>query len=288
MNIMKKENEFLDVAIGLSNEKKWDTDKLSRIEALIKQESKKQSKARILKNNMLAIQYEIEDYLENEKISVDKTLEIGHFVKLYLDEMNLTKIKFANILELQPSNLHKYLTGTRKLNADLALKFSYFFNTKPEMWIMIQAKNEIVQMKLEKGNVSKYQKYNYKNILGIDVVIKGEKRSKRDKLIAKYAADIKDKIGHTPDMDLLTKVTIGCGPSIYNADRATVSSSDQRELDTVKKKFLMKKLGLSDSQKLDEAITSVIEQYGKSNRNKYRAVVYYMLTKMLDKESVYK
>jgi hypothetical protein len=42
--------------------------------------------------------------------------------------------------------------------------------------------------------------------------------SKRDELIEKYAADLKDKCGVTPDMDLLTKVTIGCGPSIYNAD----------------------------------------------------------------------
>jgi hypothetical protein len=33
-------------------------------------------------------------------------------------------------------------------------------------------------------------------------------------------------------MDLLTKVTIGCGPSIYNADAATVAS--QAELETVK------------------------------------------------------
>jgi hypothetical protein len=34
-------------------------------------------------------------------------------------------------------------------------------------------------------------------------------------------------------MDLLTKVTIGCGPSIYNADAATVAGS-QAELETVK------------------------------------------------------
>ncbi len=112
--------------------------------------------------------------------------------------------------------------------------------------------------------------------------------SKRDELIAKYASDLKDKIGQTPDMDLLTKVTIGCGPSIYNADASTVSGSDQKELDTVKNNFLIKKLGLSDGPKLDEAIASVIEQYGKSNRNKYRAVVYYLLTKHFKKESVYK
>lgn len=112
--------------------------------------------------------------------------------------------------------------------------------------------------------------------------------SKRDELITKYAADLKDKIGQTPDMDFLTKVTIGCGPSIYNKDAATVSGSDQSELDTVKKNFLIKKLGLADGPKLDEAIASVMEAYGKSNRNKYRAVVYYLLAKHFKKESVYK
>lgn len=111
--------------------------------------------------------------------------------------------------------------------------------------------------------------------------------SKRDELIEKYAADIKDKIGQTPDMDLLTKVTIGCGPSIYNADAATVSGSDKSELETVKKNFLIKKLGLDDGPKLDEAIAAVMEQYGKSNRNKYRAVVYYLLTKHFSKEAIY-
>ncbi|SFD35364.1 DUF2853 family protein [Algibacter pectinivorans] len=111
--------------------------------------------------------------------------------------------------------------------------------------------------------------------------------SKRDELIVKYAADLKDKCGINPDMDLLTKVTIGCGPSIYNKDAATVSGSDDSELATVKNNFLIKKLGLSDGPKLDEAIASVMETYGKSNRNKYRAVVYYMLTKHFGKESIY-
>jgi hypothetical protein len=36
----------------------------------------------------------------------------------------------------------------------------------------------------------------------------------QDELIVKYAADLRDKCGVSPDMDLLTKVTIGCGPSI--------------------------------------------------------------------------
>ncbi|HEX9858247.1 MAG TPA: DUF2853 family protein [Paracoccaceae bacterium] len=112
--------------------------------------------------------------------------------------------------------------------------------------------------------------------------------SKRDELIAKYAGDLRDKCKMQPDMDLLTKVTIGCGPAIYNADSETVAASDESELETVKKNFLVKKLGLADGPKLMEAINAVVEAYGKSERNKYRAVVYYMLTKHFGKEGVYK
>ena len=110
---------------------------------------------------------------------------------------------------------------------------------------------------------------------------------KRDDLIALYASELRNKCGVTPDMDLLTKVTIGCGPAIYDADASTVAGSQAAELETVKNNFLIKKLGLADSPALMEAIDAVLETYGKSERNKYRAVVYYMLTKHFGKESVY-
>ncbi|MGH1369894.1 MAG: DUF2853 family protein [Maritimibacter sp.] len=111
---------------------------------------------------------------------------------------------------------------------------------------------------------------------------------KRDELIATYADDLKTKCGMTPDMDLLTKVTIGCGPSIYNADASTVAATQSQELETVKTNFLIKKLGLTDGPQLMDAINAVIETYGRSERNKYRAVVYYMLVKHFGKEALYK
>jgi hypothetical protein len=110
---------------------------------------------------------------------------------------------------------------------------------------------------------------------------------KRDDLIAKYAEDLKAKCGMTPDMDLLTKVTIGCGPAIYDADAETVAASDSSELETVKNNFLVKKLGLADGPALMEAIDAVVETYGRSERNKYRAVFYYLLVKHFGKEAVY-
>jgi len=110
---------------------------------------------------------------------------------------------------------------------------------------------------------------------------------KRDDLIAKYADDLKNKCGVTPDMDLLTKVTIGCGPAIYNADASTVAATQESELETVKNNFLIKKLGLSEGPELMDAINKVMDTYGRSERNKYRAVVYYLLAKQFGKESVY-
>ena len=112
--------------------------------------------------------------------------------------------------------------------------------------------------------------------------------SKRDDLIAKYAEDLKTKCKMTPDMDLLKQVTIACGPSIYNRDSATVSSGSTTELETVRNNFVMKKLGITDEKKAMDGVMSAIDTYGKSNRTKYRAVVYYLLTKHFGKESVFK
>ena len=111
---------------------------------------------------------------------------------------------------------------------------------------------------------------------------------KRDDLIAKYAEDLKEKCGMKPDMKLLTAVTIACGPSIYSKDASTVAASQKKERETVKKRFLIKKLGLKDTPKLDEGIAAVMETYGKSVRKKHRAVVYYLLVKHFRKGSVFK
>lgn len=110
---------------------------------------------------------------------------------------------------------------------------------------------------------------------------------KRDDLIAKYADDLRHKCGVTPDMALLTKVTIGCGPAIYDADASTVAGTQPGELETIKNNFLIRKLGLNDGPELMDAIDAVLEIYGRSERNKYRAVIYYMLAKHFRKESIY-
>ncbi len=110
--------------------------------------------------------------------------------------------------------------------------------------------------------------------------------SKFDEKFEQYQKFMNDK-GLKFDAELLKAVTKGLGPSIYRNDAETVSGADPKELETVKKNFLMKKLGLADSEKLDEAIAEVVEKIGKSERKKYRAVVYYMLAEKFGKQDVY-
>jgi len=110
--------------------------------------------------------------------------------------------------------------------------------------------------------------------------------SKLQEKIDLYTSEV-EKLGLKVNTDLLASVTKGLGPSIYKVDAEKVSSSDSKELETVKKNFLIKKMGLEDSPKLDEAIAAAIEAIGSSNRNKYRAIFYTLLVQDLGLESKY-
>lgn len=95
------------------------------------------------------------------------------------------------------------------------------------------------------------------------------------------------KLGLECDPKLLTAVTKGLGPSIYKADAETVSGSDANEMLTVKTNFLSKKLGINDESRYDDVIEDVVKKMGKSNKNKYRAIFYYLLVKEFRREYVY-
>jgi hypothetical protein len=111
------------------------------------------------------------------------------------------------------------------------------------------------------------------------------KGSKRDEKIALYIKDIKKHYGEV-DEAFVAIIVKNLGPSIYRKDAELVSCSDPKELDTVRRNFLMKKLGIDASKGvLDAAIQDVCTEL-KGVRTKYRATFYYSLAKKFKKESV--
>lgn len=114
---------------------------------------------------------------------------------------------------------------------------------------------------------------------------RGSKMGKRDDLIELYAEELRTKCGVEPEMDLLDRVTTGCGPLIYDAKTAVVDPSDTDEIARIRENFLVRKLGLIDGPELVDAIDAMISIYGADARTRHRAVVYYLLVKHFRKEA---
>ena len=68
---------------------------------------------------------------------------------------------------------------------------------------------------------------------------------------------------------------------------STIAATQESELETVKNNFLIKKLGLPDTPDLMVQLNDIIDTYGRSDPNKYRAVVYYMLAKRFQKDHIF-
>jgi hypothetical protein len=94
-----------------------------------------------------------------------------------------------------------------------------------------------------------------------------------------------DNMGISYHEELFHAVTKYLGPSIHNRDASLVACSDKAELAHIKEKFLIGKLGLEDSPRLDRAILEVCGHLGHSNRKKHRSTFYYLLVAILGEEA---
>jgi plasmid maintenance system antidote protein VapI len=146
----------------ISEKEIWNEEDIDAVRNYIQIESPKQSPERLLRNELLAIKYQMLDYVNNDKISEEKN--ILHFVKLYLKALKINQKELASAFEMKDSNLHKYLKGERKLNTDIVFKLSAFSHTQPELWFYIQTKNELNRLRKEKDKMYQYEKYDYENI----------------------------------------------------------------------------------------------------------------------------
>jgi uncharacterized protein DUF2853 len=112
--------------------------------------------------------------------------------------------------------------------------------------------------------------------------------SKLSDLCDRYEKELVEKCGiKKVDRPVLNGVAKACGPSLYKADATKVACSNKEEMARVKQNFLIKKLGLKDTPKLDEALAEICAQMGSKNRNKYRAMFYYLLVKKFKKSKMF-
>lgn len=92
-----------------------------------------------------------------------------------------------------------------------------------------------------------------------------------------YLADVQ-RYDAGADADVVAKIVKHLGIALQSRDASLVSCSDSSELDRVREKWCMKKLGATDEGKCDSIIASVCETMSGDNA-KQRVTFYYLVAK---------
>lgn len=108
------------------------------------------------------------------------------------------------------------------------------------------------------------------------------KEEKLAALIAKAEGQIKEAGEATVDSALVAEIAGRFSMMLDNKDAMLVSGSDPSELETVRKNFVEKKLGVSDKE-AGQAVVSKIADRMSGIKMKSRVAFYYLVQKELGK-----
>lgn len=166
MSVKRSSREkVIDITIGPNDGNKWSEKKTAGIKALAEHHHSQRSPERIRKNAMLAVQYRMEHYVQDDQVTFGNMCAIEDFVKDFLKVLGINKTAFAQYIEMDGANLNKYYRSERRFNTVLALKFAHFFHTPADLWLKVQIKNELLELQREKQAEEKYNKYDYEKVL---------------------------------------------------------------------------------------------------------------------------
>ncbi len=147
-------DKYFDHILGTQKDLTTDQErKLTKniLDAYIKELPKQE----IEENQRIGIKLQMQAYLkESEK----ETIEAGEFLNKLLSIYNIKKTKFAEFIGIENGNLHALLKGRRKFNSKIATLVGESFNINPELWMFIEAKNELKKFSLT--NKKKRKKIN--------------------------------------------------------------------------------------------------------------------------------
>lgn len=132
-------NKYFDHQLGTQkDETTLQEKKLTKniLDAYIKELPKEQLK----ENQRIGIKLQMKSYLnDNSK----DTIEAGEFLNRLIGVYNIKKTKFAEFIGIENGNLHAILKGRRKFNSKISTLVGESFNINPELWMFIEAKNEL-------------------------------------------------------------------------------------------------------------------------------------------------
>lgn len=159
----KQELTEFDVIVGFGHTHvNQNTAEFKALKAAIIKASKAQPESERIENFLFKNRLQMESYLKKE--NPPEVIEVGTFIKRFIEALNITKTAFAAYIGYKDSNLSAVMSGKRKINLDLALKLGNIFRVDPALWLQVQSKNELLAILAE--DKEKYAKYQLADLLG--------------------------------------------------------------------------------------------------------------------------
>ena len=131
------------------------------LQKAILEHAKKQTPQDRMKYELISLQFQMESYLSKKEPS--SIIRVGEFLKKHLKAIKIKHKEFASYIELEESNLSAIIKGRRKINIDLAFKLGQVFGLDPNIWLLIQSKNELLGIDNQKKLA--YQKFRLDDLL---------------------------------------------------------------------------------------------------------------------------
>ncbi|MEO0684725.1 MAG: HigA family addiction module antitoxin [Cyanobacteria bacterium J06649_11] len=127
----------------------------------ILEHAKNQSDQDRIRYDLISLKFQMESYIKEEQ--PPNIINAGEFLRKHLKAIKVKNKDFAKFIEIEESNLSSILRGRRKINTDLAFKLGELFNTNPNLWLLIQSKNEL--MGLASARKINHKKYKLEDLL---------------------------------------------------------------------------------------------------------------------------
>lgn len=165
MEKKRETRQKYDATLRPNDGHKRSAEQKALVAAAAKAHNATRSPGRLVRNEMLAIRYQMESYVLDQTITSNEMRSIRDFANDFLRTLKLKKGDFAYYIEIDLANLNKYYKEDRKFNPELALKFGHFFHTPADLWLRVQFKNEMLKFEEETRLEKKYKKYDYEKVL---------------------------------------------------------------------------------------------------------------------------
>lgn len=140
------------------------SDDFNALKLAITKHSQQQLPEERIENQLLSFQLKMEDYLNQN--NPETIVMVGHFLREILKALKIKNNTFAEYIGLNKSNFSALINGKRKINFELALIFSKIFKIKPDIWINIENKNELLA--IHQKNKAKYDKYSINDLIHLN------------------------------------------------------------------------------------------------------------------------